>query len=38
MTNEVMDELFGDELKVYIKAIVKGTELKVHSYVEEQSW
>lgn len=38
MGEELMDELFGDELKVYVKATVKNGVLKVKRRVPEQDW
>lgn len=35
---EIMDELFGDELKIYVRATVKNGILKVDEIVEEQDW
>lgn len=38
MPEEVMDEIFGDELKIYAKATVVNGVLKVKHLVEEQDW
>lgn len=38
MPAEMMDEIFGDELKVYAKATVVNGVLKVKRLVPEQDW
>lgn len=38
MAQEFIDEIFGDELKIYVKATVKNGVLKVKHQVEEQDW
>lgn len=38
MPAEFMDELFGDELKVYVRASVKNGVLNIKHLVEEQDW
>jgi len=38
MPEEIMDDLFGDELKIYVKAKVVNGVLKMKHLVEEQDW
>lgn len=38
MPEEMIDELFGDEPKIYARAKVKNGVLNVREIVEEQDW
>lgn len=38
MPEEYIDELFGDELKVYVRANVKNGVLNIKNRVEEPDW
>lgn len=38
MNEADMDVLFGDELKVYVAAEVRGKNLYIEDYVEGQDW
>jgi len=38
MGQDIIDEIFGDELKIYVKATVKNGILKVKRRVPEQDW
>lgn len=38
MPDEMMDEIFGDELKIYVRGTVVNGILKVDKIVEEQDW
>lgn len=37
-TSELIEEVFGDKHKVYVKGDVVDGQLIVHEFVEEQSW
>lgn len=38
MDEEIIDELFGDELKIYVRGTVVNGVLKVSRIVGEQGW
>lgn len=38
MGEEAMDEIFGDELKIYVYGTVVNGILKVNRYADEQDW
>lgn len=38
MPNEMVEEIFGEELKIYVKARIVNGILKVKRRVEDQEW
>lgn len=38
MAEEIIDDIFGDDLKIYVKGTVKNGVLKIKKRIEDQPW